>query len=71
MLTTKKQINIAFWALNPQLSRDKITCADGVRIFSRQQRDAFDRFVRNLSSAGEITNELAQTVNLCEVRTCR
>jgi hypothetical protein len=64
MLTTKKQVVTAFWALNLDADRTKIKYTDGVRLYKCDTRCAFNDFIDNLARQGEITEEMRSTVNL-------
>ena len=64
MLTTKKQVVTAFWELNPDADRTKITYTDGVRLYKCDTRCAFSDFVDNLARDGQITEKMRMTVYL-------
>ena len=63
-LSTAREVNTAFWALNPELPRQLITYGDGVTMYPAKTINAFAEFVDNLVQQGAITAELAGRVYL-------
>ena len=63
-LSTAREVNTAFWALNPELPRQPITYGDGVTMYPAKTINAFAEFVDNLVQQGAITAELAGRVYL-------
>ena len=63
-LTSAREVNTAFWALNPEIPRQPSTYSDGVTMYPAKTIDTFVKFVDGLMQQGAITAELAGRVYL-------